>query len=97
MKGLQRYYNDGDDMNDDDKKISSNINNIETSCNIMVYSFKLSYWMSCKFKLDKFKRTVLIINKKKNFTINLKLYLVRNSKQNHYSIVLDTINKEIPY
>ena len=53
---------------------------------------KISYWSTVSFKLDKDKKQIQIINKKKNFLIDLRLYYVRKSKKYRASLVLETIS-----
>ena len=54
--------------------------------NFMV--MKISYWSTVSFKLDKSKKQIQIINKKKNILIDLGLYYIRRSRKYKYSIVL---------
>ena len=56
---------------------------------------KISYWSTVSFKLDKIKKQIQIINKKKSFLLDLRLYYVRRSKKYKASIVLEAITEEI--
>jgi hypothetical protein len=54
-----------------------------------VFHFKMAHWSNVKFKFDKLKRSIVIINsKKKNIVINLDSYILRKSKKNKFVAIL---------
>lgn len=52
-------------------------------------------WVGVKFKLDTQRQQVQISNKKRNITLELEQYFVRQSQKHKHTMVCEAISKEV--
>lgn len=95
LEQLDKQEKDKTKSDTKSESLTDEIKHIETTCEMVFTTMKISHWSTVSFRLDKIRKQISIINKKKSNTIEIRHYYVRKSKKYKASIVLEAIVDDI--